>query len=834
MAARSPPAPGGAGGAGSATGTGASGANGSANVSVGGGGGGAGAFGGNGGDGGGPAFTPGGVGAGIPGGFGGNGANPLFGSGGGGGGGGGAHGAVATTTATNSAFIFGGSGGRGGDGGTLANTLNGGGGGGEGGFGVVVNGVTFTNSGTIGGGNGGNGGAGSGNLSSGIASSGNGGDGGHGVFLTGGTLANSGTITGGNGGAAGVGVNGAANGVAGNGGVAVFSFNPSGVTVINSGTITAGTGHGGQANAIIFIGGTNVLQLQAGSTISGNVVAFTSADTLQLGGATNASFDVSSIGPAAQFRNFGQVEKIDTSTWTLTGTTSAVTTWTINAGTLLVNGSIAGPTTVNAGGILGGTGTINGTTTVNGTIAPGAPGTIGTLTVNGNYVQNAGSTYQVLVNGAHQSSLIAVQGTATLNGGTVVVNSAGGFVLGVPYLILSATGGSVGTYSGVIDNISGTTATLLYDDVFLVLNPVGGTAGMGQTFNQRSVAGAIAGQETVLMQLTALPPDQILRALDQLGGELHASNVSVGLENHSLFLRTLSEHLHQGRDLCPADLSACAAETEGWQSWATPFGQIGSAAGNGNAHGFGFDSVGFAAGVDRWFDTGTRLGLAAGYDNWENNTHDLGSSADVNTFQMGLYAYQQLGQAWLLGALSYESDAYSTRRPLEFLGVTAAGDYSGNQVGCYLEAGYSLPLGLLQIQPIGAFQYLSLWRDGFSESGAGVADLSVQGTHVDSWRSFLGGRITMPLSGPTCWVPEVRGFWVHEYASDTRSIGAEFAGGGPEFPIFGQNVGRDWGLFGLGLTGQIGERVRVGLHYDGYFTSNAQSHGGMGQVQLTW
>jgi outer membrane autotransporter protein len=339
---------------------------------------------------------------------------------------------------------------------------------------------------------------------------------------------------------------------------------------------------------------------------------------------------------------------------------------------------------------------------------------------------------------------------------------------------------------------------------------------------------------SLFVNLIALSPGQQLLALDQLGGELHASNVTVGLENHSLFLRTLSEHLHQGRALCPFDSCTAAEETDGWQTWATPFGQIGSAVGNGNAHGFGFDSVGFAAGADRWFDSGTRLGLAAGYDNWENNTHDLGSRADVNSFQLALYAYQQLGSAWLLGAVSYEFDGYSTRRPIDFLGVTAAGNYNGNQVGSYLEVGYSLPLGRLQIQPIGAVQYLSLWRNGFTETGAGVADLSGDSVHADSWRSYLGGRITLPWGGAMCWLPEVRGFWIHEYAADTRGLGAQFAGGGPEFLVLGQNLGRDWGLFGVGLTGQFGERVRIGLHYDGYFTSNAQSHGGMGQVQLTW
>jgi outer membrane autotransporter protein len=83
-------------------------------------------------------------------------------------------------------------------------------------------------------------------------------------------------------------------------------------------------------------------------------------------------------------------------------------------------------------------------------------------------------------------------------------------------------------------------------------------------------------------------------------------------------------------------------------------------------------------------------------------------------------------------------------------------------------------------------------------------------------------------------VPEARAFWGHEYAADTRNIRNQFESGGPEFLVYGQNLGRDWGEFGLGLSMQLGDRVRLGLHYDAYVTPDAVAHGGMGQVQLAW
>jgi autotransporter-associated beta strand protein len=67
---------------------------------------------------------------------------------------------------------------------------------------------------------------------------------------------------------------------------------------------------------------------------------------------------VSQIGAAAQYQGFGTFNKIDSSVWTLTGTSSYAGPVNVNGGTLAVNGDIssASSLTVNAGGTLGGNG----------------------------------------------------------------------------------------------------------------------------------------------------------------------------------------------------------------------------------------------------------------------------------------------------------------------------------------------------------------------------------------------------------------------------------------------------------------------------------------------
>jgi outer membrane autotransporter protein len=257
-------------------------------------------------------------GASIAGGAGGSG-NVAENTGAGGGGGAGVF-ASSNVSVASGASITGGAGGAGG--------LYAGAGGG--GMAVIMSGSgTLTNAGTLTGGVGGT-------VGSNPSTSGQGGSGGEGVWISdGGTLVNQagGTITG-----------GASSALSGShyssplGGTGVVGNN---ATIINAGTITGGAnlapGATGNADAIQFTGGVNTLELLSTSTITGNVVAFSSADTLALSGSTNGGFDVSTVGATAQYQGFGIYDKTGTSTWTLTGATTALMPWNLTGGTLSIS-----------------------------------------------------------------------------------------------------------------------------------------------------------------------------------------------------------------------------------------------------------------------------------------------------------------------------------------------------------------------------------------------------------------------------------------------------------------------------------------------------------------
>jgi T5SS/PEP-CTERM-associated repeat protein len=123
----------------------------------------------------------------------------------------------------------------------------------------------------------------------------------------------------------------------------------------------------------------------------------------------------------------------------------------IQLGTLHVAGTLGGSVAVESQGArLEGAGTV-GETANSGTVAPGD--SIGTLTVSSGYLQAAVGRLEVEIEPSGSSDLLDVQGTATLEGGTVSVRVApGDYVPGTRFPILTAEGITGGFGTLVQDN----------------------------------------------------------------------------------------------------------------------------------------------------------------------------------------------------------------------------------------------------------------------------------------------------------------------------------------------------------------------------------------------
>jgi hypothetical protein len=330
-------------------------------------------------------------------------------------------------------------------------------------------------------------------------------------------------------------------------------------TLMNFSSIT---GSGG--TAIQFGGANNILTLAPGATITGNVLG-TGSDAFQLGGPGGAAaFDVSKIGPSAQYRGFSTFNKVGLSTWTLTGTSTVVQPWSVQAGTLVVAGSMAnspfsvanstlsvngtaGDVTVNSGGILGGNGTV-GNTTINGggTLAPG--NSIGLLTVQSNLVFAAAASYMVEVSPAN-ADRTNVTGTATLGGATVKASFAAGTYVNKQYTILNATGGVVGTFSSLVNtNLNNFTSSLSYDanNVFLNLK-LNFTPPVAMNVNQQNVANTLVNFFNTTGGIPMAFGTLTSAGLTQISGELPTASQQTTFDAMNLFLGLLTDPFVAGR-----------------------------------------------------------------------------------------------------------------------------------------------------------------------------------------------------------------------------------------------------------------------------------------------
>jgi len=189
--------------------------------------------------------------------------------------------------------------------------------------------------------------------------------------------------------------------------------------------VTSGAGNG----TFNFNGGT----LKSAATSTTFMQGLTRANVRNSGAKIDTAGASVTIGQAllhsaigGDFSTDGGMVKNGAGMLTLAGTNTYNGVTTVNAGTLLVNGSIGSGAVTVAGGTLGGNGAIGGTVTVlsGGTLAPG--GGLAALTVNGGVTLQPGSTTFLEISKSSLTNDQLVAGGALNYGGTLVVTNLGG------------------------------------------------------------------------------------------------------------------------------------------------------------------------------------------------------------------------------------------------------------------------------------------------------------------------------------------------------------------------------------------------------------------------
>ncbi len=638
-------------------------------------------------------------------------------------------------------------------------------------------------------------------------------------------------------------------------------------TIFNGGTIT---GSGG--TAIHFSTGSvgNTLTLAPGFAINGNVVS-AGSDIFQLGGTGTGTFNLGSIGAAQQYQGFTTFNKIDASTWTVTGTGNQ--TWTVQVGNFLVDGTINAPVNVT-GGLLGGTGSVGATSIGNGaSLAPGLNG-IGTLTVNGNLAFQSASLYVIGVT-ANASGRTAVTGSAALAGTAQAVFQGSSFQS--QYAILTAAGGRTGTFGNlIVTNLpSFFQANLVYTPTEVDLKLA---SGLGQTAglsgNQAAVAAGIDNGINsgggFLTGLAGLARGQIPAALNSLSGEGLSGTQETALGAGRTFLGTM---MGQAEDWLnePAGTSAgtgyaamsyvrekpiapvfksmplkAPVFAPRWRAWSAGFDGAWSLEGEASAGSADLShrSAGGVAGLDYQVAPDLLVGAAGGGSASSFSVPDRATSGTLDGAHVGAYAVARRDGWYTAASVAFAAFSNKTSRTIAGVGPTetATASFDSNLLSSRLEMGVEHRNGAFAITPFAAVEPAQLRQAGFSETSvtaagaAGGLGLTVPSRTVSSLPTFAGVQIDdrVTLQGRMIWTPYARVAWVHEFDPNRDVTASLIALPGAAFTVEGPRAARDAARVDAGSKLAVNRTISLFDSFDAELSARSRMYAGKAGIEIDW
>lgn len=532
---------------------------------------------------------------------------------------------------------------------------------------------------------------------------------------------------------------------------------------------------------------------------------------------------------------------------------------TLGDGTATVTVGTAGGPSPDVDAILSGTGTIGGNVTVlAGGIAAGDVGGIGTLTIDGDLAMTGESVLGAQFDPAGaDASLLHVTGEATLAGSVELIPQGDRFGGDRTYTILTADGGTSGSFDPVAPLSAFVDAELAYvdDDVRLTIarNDVA-LSDVADTPNQAATANAIAslGQSDEIQQrILMLGAEDARDSFDSLSGEIAATTQGGLVLSSQFFSRTALSRIAQAfgdadqtstgsilvSSYGPAGELAPATAGSGVSLWTSFDGASGSLDGSGNAASLDRSSVGAAFGVDFAPGDASRLGLLAAYHSSDYDVDGRASTSAADSWEVGAYGGVRLGEFALSGGAGYAWHDVETARVASIGNFTEAlsGSTSGGSLQLFGEVSrtYVLPAGsrTLQVQPFAGIDYVHLGVDGYRETG-GMTALSVADSDTDVAYSTLGLRTSMqlPSVGAGARLNGMLG-WRHGFGDLTPTSTARFAGGSA-FAVEGAPLSENLALIGAGVAIDLAPKATLSIDYRGAFGEASTENGGEARFTL--
>ncbi len=661
------------------------------------------------------------------------------------------------------------------------------------------------------------------------------------------------------------------------------------VLVSNGGTLNATVGgitNTATGSITVALGGTVNDDLNNVGVVANNG-AYNAIVATNTGSITNSATGVwtgNVLSNAAAITNSGVWTGTIANAGTFTNNAGATVSGllTNTAGTTTNNGALNGGANVS-GGTFVGSGTVTNLNVSGGTFAPGngTPGSF--MTVAGNLAFQSGAIYLVTLNPT-TASFASVGGTASLNGTAAALYVAGNYI-SKKYTILSAAGGVSGTFGSLVNTNVPTnfTSTLSYDannayiNLTLNLNPAP-NFGSGLNINQQNVANTLVNFFNTTGGIPLVFGTLSPAGLTQASGELGTGVIQSSIKANDMFLNLLLDPSVAGRaggfasggtasqyaatdeealayaakrKASSAERAAYAMATKApylipqpvnrWSVWGAAYG--GSAVTDGNAivgsHDTTARAYGVVGGADYKVTPDALIGFAlAGGGTSFSIANALGSGSS-DLFQAGVFGRQNIGAAYLSGALAYGWQDVTTNRTVTVAGTDMLqARFRAETFSARFEGGYRFATPFAGLTPYVAAQAISFNLPAYAEqvlAGTGTFALNYGAQTTTATRTELGLRSDKSFAVQNgIFTLRGRAAWAHDYNND-RAVTAVFQTlPGASFVVNGARANPDGALVSAGAEMKWLSGFSLAATFEGEFSGNVTSYAGKGVAKYTW
>ncbi|MEA1947231.1 MAG: autotransporter domain-containing protein [Thermodesulfobacteriota bacterium] len=466
----------------------------------------------------------------------------------------------------------------------------------------------------------------------------------------------------------------------------------------------------------------------------------------------------------------------------------------------------------------------------------------GTLQIDSSYAMADDSSFRTYINGDGSHGQLNVNGKAQLNGELNMVKGPGVFRNGTLYDIILA------------DEVEGifSSETLPEDKPLLSFQT--------HTYSERVEMEALSKSFTtvaanslqwtiaqhldgvmpnatgdlslVLGEFQALSEPEFNEAFAGLSPDTYNNSTRTTINSTQQSVKTIQQRMHSLR----GSLKFSAADTRpGYGVWLHGLVQQGDQDGEDGYTGYDYDLYGGTLGADRLLNDHMLIGISLGAwradIDFENNMGD----SDVDAFVGSLYGSWFTERYYLDASLSYGYQEYDNTRNITIGAIerTATSDHDGNIFSGYLEGGYNYSFGRWMLGPFGTLNYLYLDEDGFTESGAGSLNLSVDDRQTEAMFSQLGAVVAGRLTYENFeLMPELRLAWKHDFDIDDQVVTSVFVGApGVKFSIDGQDIERNSLMVEVGATLLHKNGLSVPIKYAAELRNGYTAHGVLGLIR---